>query len=865
MTGLCVSLLAQASDTHTFDIPRQRADLALIAFAEQADRTLLFSFDETSNKTANRLSGSYEVVEALELLLAGTGLSISMGTQGQLSVVEDMDSNGKTVVEKPKSILARIGAVLTAAAMGSSAVAQSGGEIAQSGGVIEEIVVTAQKRAQNIQDVPVSITALTSEDIEVFRFRDPADLAAQVPNLHANSVSGDGTPAFSLRGVSMIDYSYNHNSPIAPYFDEVYKGSPALLAVPFFDVERVKVLRGPQGTLYGKNTTGGAINVISKKPGFENEGYLTVGAGNYDLREVEGAYNASLSDTVAVRFAGTWTEADGWLENVLPGVDDAYSIDEYGFRVGVLWQPNDDFEALLRASTAKSTPVNWGLVHDTDAGPGSYFGVYGLYNAFGATTLTDPTQAGLGHFEFSSNQDTDRLLETDSVSLTLNWDLGDSYTLTSITSWDDGKALNPDESDGTPNRVFEVPVFVEASQVTQDLRLTSNLDGPFNFVTGLYYAREEVDASNRFGFIVDLDLNIDGVVDAIDCLDPLSIAFGLPPSPAGAATDALFGTLGFSLGDFATFGCYSTNSFEQEKTSYAVYFDGSYALSDALTLRFGLRYTDDEAELRDFNAHYAGNDFSPLIGTINGGSADPLATDPGISQSNSDSEVTVRAGIDYTFSNGNLLHTSFIQGYRGGAYNGQAYNAPSEVNWVEPEYLDSFEVGFKSIWWDGRMRVNAAAFYYKYENQHVLNVDLFTFLQTLVNIDESEISGAEIEAAVQLTPALRVQVGVGLLDAEIESGTVSGVDVAGQEIPFSSDVNINAAIDWDVLRLDAGVLTLHVDGTYRTEAHHFINSPEPGDGYTVFNGRLTFAAKNGPSASGVKTSVRRNISPTTSM
>ena len=749
-------------------------------------------------------------------------------------------------MKRPESILAGIGAVITWAVLGSSAVAQSVDESAQGTGAdqaIEEIIVTAQRRAENLQDVPVSITALTSDDIATFRFRDPGELADQVPNLQTSPVTGDGTPIFSLRGVSMIEYSYHHGSPISPYLDEVYKGNPSLLAVPLFDIERVEVLRGPQGTLYGKNSTGGAINFITRKPAFENGGTVTLGAGHNSLLEAEGALNVALSDTLAVRVAGTWAEADGWLNNVLPGKKDAYSIDEYAVRLSVRWQPGEDFELLLRASTAESTPVSWGLVWETDqVGPGTYFGMYSLYGAFGATTLTDPHQNGLGHFEFNSNQDVDRLLTTDSVSVTMKWNPSDAFTVTSITSFDDGEALNPDESDGTPNRVFEVPVNVEAEQITQDLRLTSNLAGPFNFVAGLYYANEEVNAANRFGTFLDLDLNMDGTIDDLDCFDPVSVAFGLPPSPAGAATEALFGSLGFSLGGFATFGCYLSNSFVQEKTSYAAYFDGSYALTDAWALRFGLRYTKDDSDMKDFNAHYAGRNFTPFIGTINGGSADPLATAP--SQNNSDSEITVRLGIDYSFANGNLLFASFSQGYRGGAYNGQAYNLPSEVNWIEPEYLDSFEVGFKSTWWDGRMRLNVAAFYYDYDNQQALEVDPFTFLQSLQNIDQSEVIGAEIEAAVALTPTFRVRLGVGLLDAEVKSGALSGVDLTGGELVNTSDVNINATVDWDVLTLETGVLTLHADANHRSEQIGYVNAPTPADGYTVVNGRLTFAGDN---------------------
>ena len=262
----CACSQPQAGDTLAFDIPRQRADLALIAFAEQANRTLLFSFDETSRRTTNRLRGDYEVLEALELLLAGTGLSISMGIQGQLTVAEAAGpkpetAKPETVMQRPTSILGRlggrIGILLTGAFVGSSAMAQQSAD-AGDGGIIEEIVVTAQKRSENLQEVPISITALTSADIDTHRFRDPGDLSAQTPNMSTSTVQGAGTPVFGLRGVSMNDWSYNQSGPVAVYLDEGYKGNPSLLAVPFFDLERVEVLRGPQGTLYGKNTTGGA-------------------------------------------------------------------------------------------------------------------------------------------------------------------------------------------------------------------------------------------------------------------------------------------------------------------------------------------------------------------------------------------------------------------------------------------------------------------------------------------------------------------------------------------------------------------------------------------------------------------------------
>ena len=836
----CVTLYAHASDTVTFDIPEQRADLALIEFAEQTDRTLFFSFDETNNKMANRLHGRYEVVKALELLLLGSGLSISTGTEGQLSVAQEPESNGETVVKKPRSLVARIGTVMTGVFVGSNAIAQSNNENSRTDGILDEIIVYAQKRAQNIQDVPISITALTSDDLDIFRMREPGDIAAQVPNLQNSGVVGDGVPVFSLRGISMNDFNFNQVSPVAVYVDEVYKGNPSFLSVPMFDLERVEVLRGPQGTLYGKNTTGGAVNFITKKPGKENEGYITVGVGNYSLFEAEAAFNLALSETLAVRLAGTWAEADGWFENVNSGLDDGSSVDQHAVRLSALWQPKENLEIILRASAAESTPTTWGTKLLVEQQP-TWFGVYGLYSAFGGTPLTEPTQAGLDFFETSTDLDAERSLESEAVSLTIGWDISHQYTLTSITSWDDGEIFNITEADGAINRANENRYFTEAEQFTQELRLTSNLDGPFNFVTGLYYSDEQLNAATNIATFLDVDFNLDGGLDFNDCLDPLAVAFGFPPSAGGAATEALFNSLGFSLGGFATLGCGAANSFEQERASVAAYFDGNYAISDALTLRFGVRYTDDETDQKDFNGHRAGSDGTPVLGTINGGSLDPLASAGDLSFS--DKETTYRIGLDYTLGNDTLLHVSYATGYRAGAFNGGAAGQPAERDFVEPEELDSFEIGFKSMLWGNRLRLNASAFHYSYENQQFVDVDTITFAQTLVNIEESELSGLEVEATLRVTPNFIASLGVGILDAEIKDGFLDGADVAGEPLPNGADLNANASIDWEMVATDLGRLTLHADATYLDEVSYDIGSGEA-DSYTLVNAGLSFVAND---------------------
>ena len=686
----------------------------------------------------------------------------------------------------------------------------------------------------------MSVTALTSEDLEVARFRNLNELSDMVPNMHELPFKGDGTPVFSLRGLSMADYSFHQQSPVAMYVDEVYKGNQSLNAVPHFDLERIEVLRGPQGTLYGKNTTGGAVNIITRRPEMENAHYVTVGAGNFGLLEAHAAFNAVLTDALAVRLAGMHATADGWLENVNPGVDDAYSTDSRAVRLSALWQPRNDVEVLFRASSGKINPVNWAVKVFTEQAP-VWYGIHDLYHALGGSSVAAPTQAGLGFFEMNSEQDTKRLIDSDSVSVRIEWDLGERFVLTSLTSWDDGEAFNPDESDGMLARANANELGVTARQVTQDLRLTSNLGGPFDFVTGLYYYSDSLDVDNRIGLFLDVDFNLDGRVDFQDCLDPLAVAFGFPPSVAGTATEGLFNSLGFSLGGFATLGCYSTNTFGQERDSWAAYFDGSYAMTDALTLRFGIRYTDDESKQTDFNAHMAGPDYVPVLGTINGGAADPLATVP--DQSHGDQEITGKLGLDYAFENGTMVYGSYNRGYRSGAYNGQAYYSPGERNWVAPERLEGFEVGFKSLLWDGRARLNVSAFRYDYEDQQYIDIDIATFQQTLRSIDAAEVSGGELEFAAQVTPTLLLSAAVGLLDATIEKGTLSGVDVSGESLLTSPDRNVTVAASWDAYTGNAGRLTLHVDVLNRSDSTSSVGNAE-GNGHTRWNGRATFTSRS---------------------
>ena len=381
---------------------------------------------------------------------------------------------------------------------------------------IEEIVVTAQKRAQSVQEVPISVAAIGGDQIDDLKITDTNDIAGLVPNLQVNQVIGDGAPVFSLRGVTMNDYSLHQSSPVAVYTDEVYAGPSVLQPIQMFDLDRIEVLRGPQGTLYGRNSTGGAVNLITRAPSFENGGYFSGGVGNFQRFEARGAAELALvEDVLAVRVAGFWAEADGWFENLSPNIPDGNSTDEWAVRVSALWRPTDELEVLARYSAGRSHPENYGVfadhinqIGDPANGVGVGGGVFSLFNSLGGANPPDYFRTGLGKFEWESDKLRKRKREVDQASLHVNWDVAENLTLTSITSWVKGDLVNPEDSDGSPIRVIEVDYLGDGDQISQELRLTTDLDGPFNFVGGIYYAREKLDIGSDLLLMTDVDFNL---------------------------------------------------------------------------------------------------------------------------------------------------------------------------------------------------------------------------------------------------------------------------------------------------------------------------------------------------------------------
>ena len=663
----------------------------------------------------------------------------------------------------------------------SPALAQATDENAEVG----EIVVTAAKRAENLQNVPIAVAAVTGDSLSKSRVTNVDDLVTKVTNLQLTSIVGDNTPIFALRGVSMSDYSLNQSSPVATYYDEVYKGNFAFLGVAMYDLERVEVLRGPQGTLYGKNTTGGAVNLITRSAKLdETSGYLNAGYGNYNRVDVSGAVNVPLGTKAALRVAGTFSHADGWFKNVLPGMPDLAEVKEYGVRGTLYAEPTDSIRLTLRASTSFQNPHNYGIYAQPEA----------------------VNRPGLGKWQIASDVPERRRARTTSVAFTANIDVSDTLTMTSISSYDKGSLHFIEDTDGQPNKLLEIPYDDDAKQFAQDLRLTSNTGGPFDFILGVYYAHEKVYNSSNFKIMLDTDFNGDTVIDAQDCIDGLPVA------------------------------CQFRNQFDQTKDSLAVYTDLKYELTDALTVRGGLRYTHDKGRQYNFQSDALGAD-NVLVANLIPPSQLRYSTD----------NLSGKVGVDYKVSPDNMVYASVSRGYRAPSFNAQAFFDPSELSVAKPEKVMSYEIGSKNQFADRRVTLNAAAFYYDYRNQQFINVDPATAAQTLQNIKKSRIYGAEVDLTVRPALGMAFNAGVGLLSTKIRNGAVSGTNVSGNKLSNAPSLSFNLGADVTVFDGGMGKISLHPALAYQSSQYfEVINVPRlKQSSYALFSGHIDWESENG--------------------
>jgi iron complex outermembrane receptor protein len=675
-------------------------------------------------------------------------------------------------------------AALAAAAPGLARAAVAGG--ASAGTTVEDVVVTAQKREQKLQDVPISVTVLGGQQLDRLQIRSGTDIARQTPNLRVSNLGNEDQPKFAIRGIATPDFNLNTTSPIGAFYDEVYVAEQWLGGPQIFDMERIEVLRGPQGTLFGKNTTGGAINFITRAPSFGRDGYVTGEYGSNKYYHVTGAVETPLiDDKLAARLAFNFTQSDGFVKNRYRSsqAKNLSSINNHAFRLSLKYREGD-FDATLRLLSSNSNPSNIGIIAVGLNPDGT--------EADGVNPRVNPyTGQPFGQHEGAYDHSGEIKASGNGGYLTMNKGLGPNFTVTSITSYFTGNFENTVDADGSYVPFFSIDFFAKQHELTQDLRVASHFGGSVDFILGGYFTHDQVKIMTNY----------------YQNSDPLA--------PGGGSTLALF-----------------RQNYLQDRTSYAAYFDGTWDVAPSWQLYGGLRWTKDRGEVHDFTS--TSQVLPPFL----------WLNVPFLDYDNS--APTGRIGVNHHLARDVMAYVQYSRGYRSSAFNGGALTAGT-LNVAKPEYLDDVEGGFKSQWLGHRLQVNASAFYYKYRDQQFL-IAQGSFSSQEVNADMRSY-GLELEATARPTDNLTLTAGLGLLDAKYTRGELPDAangnvltSIAGKRAIEAPRSTLNLAADYTVpvgpsMSIDAHMDAVHVTREYFTPFNSAASSSPP---FWEANARVAF-------------------------
>lgn len=585
---------------------------------------------------------------------------------------------------------------------------------------IEEVVVTAQKRAQSAQDIGVAVSAFAGDDIRKLNLDSATDLAGHTPGLSTTNGTSGGTPIFAIRGIGLDDFNINNSSGVGVYVDEVFASSPMLLGFQLMDIERVEVLKGPQGTLYGKNTTGGAINFVSNKPSEDFSASVTAGYSRWGRVDLDGYVNGSLSESVNGRVAYSYSKQnEGWQTDIDTG-EEFGKADKLAVRTLLSVDLSNDTDVLLN--------LHYGNDESKPLSPQNDFSEQAANDILGLGGLLD------GMLDVPADADSVRVGALDvrrnesgyGASVTVTHDT-ENATFLSITGWENYEREVVDNYDGTAVSFLDLDQSGELNQFSQEFRLTSDGEGDHTWVLGANYSVDEVDVSD-------------------DMLMDWSAGVNL------------------------------TTDYEQTSTSWGIYFHNEYYLNDQVRLTGGIRYSQDK---RKFDGGTFSTDGSDLFGILAGmlGSA-PVAGAQVLGNDSSETEdnVSGKIGIDYELGEDVLLYANVATSYKAGLYYGGVGTIAGVLGYVEPEEVTAYEVGFKSTLFDSTLQLNGALYYYDYENRQSLVIveDPAIFLVgTLANVPESTIEGAEMDFWWRAAEGLDLKGGISYINSRVEKELTS--------------------------------------------------------------------------------------------
>lgn len=694
-------------------------------------------------------------------------------------------------------------AILTvlAAVVGSSLAAAQMRE-GEGFSVLEEILVTATRRSENIQDVGIAITAMSGDQIEALGFTNAQQVAAFAPGVSTVQPNGESNYSVAIRGVSNSDFVSNVESPVALYLDEVYISQASGSGFMLFDMERVEILRGPQGTLFGRNATGGLVHFISRKPEFDFDGYGKLTFGEYDQFKYEGAVGGPLGEYAAFRVSISAHENGGYVRNRAPNADNLNNADDLSLRTQLLVAPSNNFDVLLSYRHASQ---------DIDTGFFEYVSSSG-----GRLTPGAPNPALDGYSDndgdpFTGNYDDPGFneLEVEGYSATVKWALTDEINLTSITDFSTTKRDYIEDTDASPVTLFNFFLITDAEQLSQEVRFDYQ-DDQWGVVAGVYYLN------------LDINDNNGGITEALISTPEAAGGFGLPSASPGAEQ-----------------GLHA--AYTSELTSISVFGQVEYSPSEQVDVIAGLRIINDQ---KDYDYRLAVVEFADPRSRPGFNAPGNLTEVLELGTYNSDrddTEFAFRLQLNWRPNDGDsLFYASYNRGVKGGGFNSPIFPPSAEGTGFDddtfsygPEQLDAYEIGFKTrvgdIGW-----LNLAAYYYDYKDYQLfetVQVDTFTFN------GEGESRG--FEAELQIIPADNwdVLLGVGYID--VEATTRLGVETTPVQTP---EINFNGLVRYNT-PLPGGELVFQLSMDYRDE-HFFALTGTPAvtqDSYTVVNYLATLA------------------------
>lgn len=673
---------------------------------------------------------------------------------------------------KYRAILASASAIALSMGLAGQAKAQST-PVRQAEAVsqVDDIIVTARRQSERLQDVPSAVTAFSSDTLYRNQTQTLGDLQAYVPNLSLHV--GDASNAvIYLRGIGQID-SISFNDPgVGVYLDDVYLGRVQGSFLEVVDPQQIEVLRGPQGTLYGRNTIGGAVKFTSERPSATPSGYVAGGIGSYDERRLRARLSGPLgSDQLLGSIALASSSRDGYTENLNDGQSDG-DKDLIAGRATLLYQPNDRFSANLTVDASRNAP-------ERSRSPHRATPIYSLRTGGLRPVIADPYTVDVTY------NDLERL-ETSGVSLTLTHDAG-PFTFKSISAYRTMDYRSHLDLDGSPDRSFGIYAFMDQDQTSQELQVLYRGER-LSAVGGLFYFQEN-DAT--FGGAVAPDFFID-------------IGFILP-FPLNSA--------GLRLSD---------------NESIAAYGQLDYQLTERASLTLGVRYTY-ETKFTDNRGEF----FLPAVAPTAEDMERLFGRGSGYGQSGYQAEeswdsFTPRIALNYKVSEDILAYASVAQGFKSGGFNGRVTTTPQSF---DPETLWSYEVGLKSDLYDGRARLNLAAFFQDYTDLQLSRfaADPVTgdFTSVFDNAGGAEFYGLEAELSVQMSEALRFDGNFALLHSEYTEYIDGGVDISDQrELVNAPKVSGRAGLSYDLSLGDLGDLALSGGASYRSKTYLTVSSSE---------------------------------------